>query len=63
MIELKDYKNLIDLGPKEKSTLVLSVVEKENIVDSLLKIIKQNFSVNVDYSVGFDKKRIACMAY
>ena len=58
MIELKDYKNLIDLGPKEKSTLVLSVVEKENIVDSLLKIIKQNFSVNVDFSVGFDKKRI-----
>jgi len=58
MIELKDYKNLIDLGPKEKSTLVLSVVEKENIVDSLLKIIKQNFSVNVDFSVDFDKKRI-----
>lgn len=58
MIELKDYKNLIDLEPKEKSTLVLSMQEKEKIVESLLNIIKQNFSVNVDFSAGYDTKRV-----
>ena len=58
MIELKDYKNLIDLEPKEKSTLVLSMQEKEKIVDSLLKIIKQNFSVNIDFSADYKDKRV-----
>ena len=62
MIELKDYKNLIDLESKEKSSLVLSMQEKEKIVDSLLKTIKQNFSVDIDFSAGYDTKRVLLRA-
>lgn len=62
MIELKDYKNLIDLESKEKSSLVLSMQEKEKIVDSLLKTIKQNFSVEIDFSAGYDTKRVLLRA-
>ena len=58
MIELKDYKNLIDLEPKENFSLLLSVEEKGNIVDSLLKIIKQNFSVDIDFSADYNTKRV-----
>ena len=58
MLKLNDYKNLIDLESKEKSTLVLSIKEKEKIVDNLLKIIKQNFSANIDFSADYDTKRV-----
>ena len=58
MIELKDYKNLIDLEPKEKFSLVLTTQEKEKIIDSLLKIINQDFTIKVDFSADYDKKRV-----
>lgn len=58
MVELKDYRNLINLEPKEKSSLVLTTQEKEKIIDSLLKIINQNFTINVDFSADLDTKRV-----
>lgn len=58
MMTLRDYKNLIDLEPKEKSSLILPMQEKEKIVDNLLNIIKQNFSVDIDFSADYHQKRL-----
>lgn len=58
MMTLRDYKNLIDLEPKEKSSLILPMQEKEKIVDNLLNIIKQNFSVDIDFSADYHQKRV-----
>lgn len=58
MIELRDYKDLIDLTPKDTSPLVLSLKEKESIVDNLLRIIEKDFPANVDFSADYSKKRL-----
>lgn len=57
MIELKDYKNLINLMPQAKSDVILSTLEKEKIVDRLLEIIKLNFSIKMQLPNDYNQKR------
>lgn len=57
MIELKDYKNLINLTPQTKSDVILSTLEKEKIVDRLLEIIKLNFSIKMQLPNDYRQKR------
>lgn len=57
MIELKDYKNLINLTPQKKCDVILSSLEKEKIVDRLLEIIKQDFSVKLQMPNDYRQKR------
>lgn len=57
MIELKDYKNLINLTLQSKSDIVLLHKEKEQIVNKLLKIIEKNSDLTFSPLSNYERKR------